>query len=83
MFNMTNMFPQGGMNPFAFNTMIFKIDAVHDDTGTKREGLVTVTAPITATELWARKMILDMAYQHGWRMKELDRVDNKKPEDIE
>ncbi len=73
--------PFGGPpNPFSINTMLFKIDAIHEPTGNVREGIMTVNVPHTATELHARRLILEMAYQCGWRMRELNRIDNQPTE---
>ena len=61
-------------NPFSTNTMFFEIDAIHDDTGNVKEGVLSVTVPHTATELQARKMIMEMAYQCGFRLRQINRV---------
>jgi hypothetical protein len=64
-------------NPFSVSTMMFKINAVHDSTGSMKEGVMSLIIPHTTTELQVRKHILDMAYSCGWRLKELNRIDNR------
>ena len=66
-------------NPFSMNAMAFEVKAVHELTGNTKEGIMTVHLPVTATELHARKMILEMAYQWGWRMRALNRIDKSIP----
>ena len=79
------LIPQNGpINPFSYNTMTFKLDAIHEASNTKREGcIISITAPINATELQARKLILEMAYQHGWQIRMINRTDNKEEYAIE
>lgn len=66
-----------GPNPFAQQQMVFEISAIHDQTGATKEGLMQVSIPCNATELHARKMILEMGYQCGWSFKFLKRLDGQ------
>lgn len=66
----------GQPNPFSVNTMVFHIDAVHNDTGLKKELVMSMNVPHTATEHQARRLILDMAYSYGFRMLKLERLDH-------
>lgn len=63
-------------NPFGTQDMIFEINAIHAQTGSTKEGFMKVDLPVNATELQARKMILDMGYTHGWSFKVLKRISN-------
>lgn len=67
--------PVNPNNPFAWNSLSFEIKAVHELTGSVREGIMTINLPSSATEQQARRMILNMAYDCKWRLKKLKRVD--------
>jgi hypothetical protein len=74
MFNMMN--PNAGpINPFAFQNMLFELKAIHNNSGAVKEGVMNVVVPCTATELQARKTILEMGFEHGWSFQFLKRVD--------
>lgn len=74
MFDSNQMVPN---NPFAWNSLTFEIHAVHDMTGSSKEGIMTINIPSTATEHQARKMIMELALQAKWRLVKLKRVDNQ------
>lgn len=83
MFNNPNgpLGPINPNNPFAWNALSFEIKAVHDSTGSVREGIMTINLPSQATEQQARRMILDMAYECKWHLRKLRRINA--PEETE
>ncbi len=65
-----------GPNPWSTQQMQFAINAFHERNNIHREAIIGVTLPLAATEHQARRMIIEMALDFGWRMLSIKRIND-------
>jgi hypothetical protein len=80
--NGNNPFEQQ-INPFSRQEMVFQMSAIQDSTGCTKNMIMQLSIPLQCTEHDARKKILEMGHEYGWRFTLLRRLDNSQSIEVE